>query len=73
MIMGEEVKTSIVPKLAGDGANWVMYWDRMTLTFKRQGLGDHLDFMKLTKWYAVLTTVSSLTVDEKWEEDEFAF
>jgi len=71
--MGEEVKTSIVLKLAGDGANWVTYRDRMTLTFKRRGLGDHLDFTKPTKRYTALATVSSLTVDEKWEEDEFAF
>ena len=65
MIMGEEVKTSIVPKLVGDGANWVTYQDRMTLTFKRQGLGDHLDFTKLTKQYMALATASSLTVNKK--------
>ena len=71
--MGEEVKTTTIPRLAGDGSNWVTYRDRISLTLKRRGLGDHFTHASPTKRYTQLASTSGLTVDEKWEDDEVAF
>ena len=70
--MTEEAKSSI-PKLALDGANWVLYKERMTVVFGMRLLSDHLMSDSPTAKYATASSKGGLTGQERWDAEEFMF
>jgi gag-polypeptide of LTR copia-type len=70
--MTEETKMTI-PKLAADGANWVLYKDRMLSAFGMRGLSDHIDFDTPTADYTAGSPKGGLTGEQRWKREEHAF
>jgi hypothetical protein len=51
-------------KLAADGANWVLYKDRMLSAFRMQGLSNHINFDMPTADYTAGSPKGGLTSEQ---------
>jgi hypothetical protein len=59
-----------ITKLASDGSNWVMYRDRMSLTFRSQQWSDHFTSATIPQSYTNAGTINGQTPDQRWALEE---
>ncbi|KAI0000157.1 hypothetical protein BJV74DRAFT_718038, partial [Russula compacta] len=66
--MGEEWLH--LPKLAGDGTNWIVYCDCIEWSMKIRGLGDHLTHKATTRSYPDAGDIGGLSATQQWVRDK---
>jgi hypothetical protein len=69
----EEFKMQVqVPKLSLDGANWVIYHNRLKWAMQTNSFNAHVQDTSPTQAYTTLGTIGGLTPDACWEKEENA-
>jgi hypothetical protein len=69
----EEFKMQVqVPKMSPDGANWVIYCDRLKWAMQTNSFNAHVSDTSPTQAYTTLGTIGGLTPDACWEKEENA-
>jgi gag-polypeptide of LTR copia-type len=67
----EEFKMQVqVPKLSPDGANWVIYCNRLKWAMQTNSFNTHASDTSPTQAYTTLKTIGGLTPDTHWEKEE---
>jgi len=69
--MNKPMKFEIV-RLAGDGANWVSYQDRMGVILRMRCWHEHLTSATVTQAYTNRGNVNGIAPDMRWEDDDEA-
>jgi len=69
--MTELTKLNLV-QLAGDGSNWVSYWDHLTITLKMKRWQEHLTEDAVTQAYNDRGTINGIAPGMRWEDDDQA-
>jgi hypothetical protein len=59
-----------VPKLSPDGANWVIYCDRLKWAMQTNSFNAHVSDTSPTQVYTTLGMIGGLTPDVRWEKKE---
>jgi hypothetical protein len=69
----EEFKMQVqVPKLSLDGANWVIYHNRLKWAMQTNSFNAHASDTSLTQAYTTLGMIGGLTSDVHWKKEENA-
>jgi hypothetical protein len=69
----EEFKMQVqVPKLSLDGANWVIYHNRLKWAIWTNSFNAHVSDTSPTQVCTTLGTIDGLTPDTCWEKEENA-
>jgi hypothetical protein len=67
----EESKMQVqVPKLSLDGANWVIYCNRLKWAMQTNSFNTCASDTSPTQVYTTLGTIGGLTLDACWEKEE---
>jgi len=59
-------------RLAGDGSNWVSYWDCLMITLKMKRWQEHLIEDAVTQAYNDRGTINGIAPGMQWKDDDQA-